>query len=172
MATVALRLELIQEYLASKMSRHDFRKDKDKQGILISKSRFQAWLTDFKSGRLSNEVTNKYRIPKRSIYKDIIPRTMATLVNNGELGVGKIELCTIVIPYPPFRSRSWRSTSSAWAAILAWARLRALAFSSSIWALASARDKDFVEYRFYYKCWCACLRPPTICAKNSLAYNA
>jgi hypothetical protein len=30
----------------------------------------------------------------------------------------------------------------------------------------------FVEYRFYYKCWCAGLRPPTICTKSSLAYNA
>jgi hypothetical protein len=33
-------------------------------------------------------------------------------------------------------------------------------------------DTKAVEYRFYYKCWCACLRPPTICAKSSLAYNA
>jgi hypothetical protein len=30
----------------------------------------------------------------------------------------------------------------------------------------------FVAYRFYYKCWCAGLRPPTICTKSSLAYNA
>jgi hypothetical protein len=30
----------------------------------------------------------------------------------------------------------------------------------------------FVEYLFYYKCWCAGLRPPTICTKSSLAYNA
>jgi hypothetical protein len=30
----------------------------------------------------------------------------------------------------------------------------------------------FVEYRFYYKCWCAGLRPPTIRAKYFLAYNA
>jgi hypothetical protein len=32
--------------------------------------------------------------------------------------------------------------------------------------------KKFVEYRFYYKCWCAGLRSPTICTKSSLAYNA
>jgi hypothetical protein len=24
----------------------------------------------------------------------------------------------------------------------------------------------FVEYLFHYKCWCAGLRPPTICAKS------
>jgi hypothetical protein len=30
----------------------------------------------------------------------------------------------------------------------------------------------FVEYRFYYKCWCAGLRPPIICTKSSLACNS
>jgi hypothetical protein len=31
---------------------------------------------------------------------------------------------------------------------------------------------SFVEYRFYYKCWSAGVRPPTICTKSSLAHNA
>jgi hypothetical protein len=30
----------------------------------------------------------------------------------------------------------------------------------------------FVEYQFYYKCWCAGLRPPAICMKSSMANNA
>jgi hypothetical protein len=39
-------------------------------------------------------------------------------------------------------------------------------------ALGVWNETIFVEYRFYYKCWCAGLRPPTICAKVFLAYNA
>ena len=37
---------------------------------------------------------------------------------------------------------------------------------------ATSTADHFIEYRFYYKCWCAGLRPPTICAKGFLAYNA
>jgi hypothetical protein len=45
-----------------------------------------------------------------------------------------------------------------------WCRIYATGYHSVI--------PCFVQYRFYYKCWCAGLRPPTICAKVFLAYSA
>jgi hypothetical protein len=64
MSTVLVRLDLVEEYYASKLSRQEFRDKKAGQGVHLSKTRFRQWIEDYKSGRLTRSVTNIYRIPK------------------------------------------------------------------------------------------------------------
>jgi hypothetical protein len=98
MATVTVRLALVEEYHASNLSRQEFRDKKAEEGIVISKTRFRQWIEDYKSGRLSSSVTNTYRIPRKGPPMDeIISLVNSTFTERKEFGYKKVEVSTSTI---------------------------------------------------------------------------
>jgi hypothetical protein len=99
MSTVLVRLDLVEEYYASKLSRQEFRDKKAEQGVHISKTRFRQWIEDYKSGRLSRSVTNIYRIPKAGkSLEETISMANCAFIERKECGYKKVEVFQSCIP--------------------------------------------------------------------------